>query len=397
MPISTKLWGITQAFPGKESVPLFEALEACVAPTNAVSHTAQVVQSLRRVSVSTDPATAQRLFRKQGLAGQQNSTLIVELCNILQSLSPNDKKVLMIAAVLHDMGKATGKLEKHPEVGLDLFRKSPAIAQEIRKILSPTHTDAEIKEAFLLIETVIRDHDLISGLGITRDRNIFEAAEAITKMSKSQATRQKILDFLLLVNFADIDGRSEKGLFTDEKLKSFYDIYEISRELLEDETSENNYAWWGAKRVLAWARGDTPKWNDQEVFVLVNKLFPTEAERTELFDPAGKLKYFDQMYNFATVINDPLSALIFIDTMLTFAKIDDIDAIILEASFLTDPKIAEAVRSSIQKEEDSPQPEEDIERLFNMDISEESDGTRILKLSYPRRQSVYPPPTRRTP
>jgi hypothetical protein len=395
-PISTRLWKINKTFYGKESVPLFEALKSYLGPIagdkefsrrmDAVTHTRWVLESLEKIALSKDPGTAQKLFSGRGINGlPQSMPVIAELNKIYHSLNHNEQRILWLGAILHDIGKATGNRERHPWIGLQMYRKDPTLRKVIQMILFPTLTDAELEEAQTLIEFMIGLHDMLGGLAITRDRNIFESALAIIRVSKNQLIRKKLLDFLTLINFADIDAQSKDGIFTDQKIKYFYETYRSIKSMLQ--TAQNKeinsiqdltdtkhtLVWWGGQRFLAWARGDTPGVPDRLAFTHLRNLLPKEQVRAKFYSILGKLQLFDGMYNLSTAIHDPKAAVKFLVWIAKIAGRNHIDIITYDNSFLTDPRISERIRSAARNNEN-------FEDILNMVLTK-AQGKITLRLS----------------
>jgi hypothetical protein len=374
-PISTRLWKINKTFYGKESVSLFEALKAYLGPIagdkefsrrmDAATHTIWTLESLEKIVLSKDPGTAQKLFLARGINGlPQSMPIIVELSKIYHSLNHHHQRILWLGAILHDIGKVTGNRERHAWTGLQMYREDPTLRKVIQMILFPNLTDAEVKEAQTLIELMIGMHDMLGGLAITRDHNIFESALAIIGISKNQLVREKLLDFLTLLNFADIDGQSEDGIFTDEKIKYFYETYHSIKNMLQaakgkeinsiqDLTdTKHNLVWWGGQRFLAWARGDTSGVSDRLAFIHLRNILTKEQVRAKFYTILGKLYLFDGMYNLSTAIHDPKAAVKFLIWIAKITGRNNIDIITYDNSFLTDPSIAERIRSAAKGNQD---------------------------------------------
>ena len=395
-PISTQVWGIQQRFPNRTTIPIFEALEAYVGPIagdkqfsrrmDAVAHTLWLLQSLERISLCFDVGTAKELYAARGIGGLGDSALLlVKLNHIYHTLCEREKKGLWIGALLHDIGKATGNRERHPIVGLAKLEKSPEIINAVRKAFSSTHTDIETETALGFIKSSVGEHDLIGALAITRDRNIFECALAIMKASPHHLQRTKLLDFLTLINFADIDAQSEQGIFTSQKLLAFMEVYSIIRHILESARNKRvdsiddlinektNFAWWGKQRVLAWSRGDTPGFSNKDVEKMINQLIPNQPEQTELYQTLGKVSLIDGMYNFATSIHDPESAIKFLIWAAQIIKETGADAITYDTGFLIDMEITQRITSALKNDQD-------LSKTFCLTIIA-SEGKTIAQLS----------------
>lgn len=375
--ISTSLWGITKTFPGRDSVPLFEALEAYVGPVagdkhfsrrmTAVQHTLWVLESLQRISDTNDLPSALSLYGPRGIDGLTRSAPhLLEINGIYNSLNPNEKKTLWLAALLHDIGKATGNRERHPIIGLAKLKASPQIMRSTLEMLSPTHTDKEQQTAQILIEASVGEHDLIGGLAITRDRNIFECAEAIKQATPDPDLRPKILDFVTLINFADIDSHSEMGIFTDQKVVAMINTYQRMKQLISSPETKKDYAWWGKQRLLAWAKGDTPGITESRIEELIEEVIPN---RSEFIEFVGRFSLFDGVYNLATAIHDPEIALKFIGWVMKTAKKQDCDAITFDINFLTNPHYIKTLKSG-----------QEFDNILTQTMIE-SKGSKVLRLS----------------
>lgn len=394
--VSTQVWKITGAFPGRSYVPLFFALEAYVGPIagdkefsrrmDAVTHTVWLLESLGKISRATDPGTARRFFDQRGIKGLPKSAhLATELNKIYRSLTENEKRILWLSAILHDIGKMTGNRERHPQTGLRVFEKTPAIRSAIREALSSTMTDAEIDEAIKLIAFVIRQHDLVGALAITRDRNIFEGILRIMNVSPNPRMRNKLLGLLALVNFSDVDAQSERGIFTDDKFSAFYSTYLSMNNILMSAGRKTvnsiegltgkaySLAWWGRQRFLAWSRGDKPGVETKVVARLLGFLMPSEPEREEFFATLGKLSFFDGMYNLSTAIDNPLASVKFLVWIAKIARENNIDTLTYDNELLIDPWAGEIIRNAAQDNED-------LTKIFSLTLIE-SHEQRILRLS----------------
>ncbi|MFA4843753.1 MAG: HD domain-containing protein [Candidatus Margulisiibacteriota bacterium] len=376
-PISTFIWQITDRFPNRTTVPLFEALEAYVGPIagdktfsrrmDAVSHTLWLLHSLDRLAGCKTLDDAVLLFGGRGLNGLADACpAIVELARLYNSLNNNDKRLLVIATLLHDIGKATGNRERHPHVGLELFRRSPAL----KAAVAATFSSCQItnKESLLLIDAAIGEHDLIGGLAITRDRNIYECAGAIRNATDRSDLREKLLAFLTLVNFADIDAQSERGIFNGEKLAAFREAFVKLRGFLRSPGEKNDHIWWGKERFLAWTGGDTPGVSLKEKEELLAKLCPDEPEREHLLSTLGKISLFDGMYNFATTIHHPASTAHFLRWIAGLQP----QTVIVDVALLTDPEIAARVATAAQ--------DGSFEKVFNV-LTVETAGQKTIRLN----------------
>ncbi|MDD5594013.1 MAG: HD domain-containing protein, partial [Candidatus Margulisbacteria bacterium] len=341
-PISTFIWQITDRFPNRMTVPLFEALEAYVGPIagdktfsrrmDAVTHTVWLFHSLARLANCKTLDNAVLLFGDRGINGLADACpAIVELARLYNSLNNNDKRLLLITTLLHDIGKATGNRERHPHVGLDLFRRSPALKAAVAATLSSCQIAN--RESLLLIESTIGEHDLIGGLAITRDRSIFECADAITMRTASQSLREKILAFVTLVNFADIDAQSERGIFTDDKLSAFDAVVTTLRGLIAG-TEKKDLPAWGRQRFLAWSGGDTPGFSASAKIGMLNRLLPNVDEKNNFLRVLGEISLFDGMYNLATAIHDPAAVIKFLIWIADIVGRENVQTITYDNSFI---------------------------------------------------------------
>jgi hypothetical protein len=353
---------------------LFEALEAYVGPIagdvsfsrrmTAVQHTVWLMESLDRLSHAISPGEAHRLFANRGIEGLTKCTLITQLSHLYHHIPETYKKALWLAAILHDIGKATGNRERH---------QSPEIALALRAALKPYLTEEQTGIALKLIEAVIGEHDMIGGLAITRDRNIFECAEAIRLAGADQKTRDIMLTFLTLINFADIDGQSEWGIFTDDNIQSFCETSKSVREFTRYDRLENDLAWWGRQRCLAWVRGDNQQITHNMISEIINYALPNQEAIETFFAELGRLSLFDGMYNLGTAIADPVSAVRCLIWIAHFAKTHGITTITFDDnSFLTNPAAGNNIRHAATTN--------DFAEIFNLDVAEHSSRTLRLTL-----------------
>jgi len=297
--------------------PLFEALEAYrgrvandkdfSGAIDAATHTFLLLESLERIASSAD-------FSERGIKGLGSaSNTIASLSAVYHNISEPDKAVLWIGALLHDIGKATGNREKHPATGYTLLQNNPSLLQAIRQTLSSFLSDHQTDEALLLIGQIIAQHDLVSGLGITRDRNIFNC-------DKGMDARQ--LKMITLINFCDIDAQGEKGIFTADKVTTFWNTYQSLLAILEgkEQAGPSGTIWWGTERLLAWTKGDARSDAREDILrILAEEIFDPAA-REKLLGALGKLDLFDDMFNLATRINNPRAAIKFLRWIINKAQ-----------------------------------------------------------------------------
>jgi putative nucleotidyltransferase with HDIG domain len=183
-PISTFIWQITDRFPNRTTVPLFEALEAYVGPIagdrtfsrrmDAVTHTVWLLHSLARLAKCQTLDNAVLLFSDRGVNGLADACpAIVELARLYNSLNNNDKRILVIATLLHDIGKAVDQETEgtHTKLGVMLAQKAGE-APEVLHAMEAHHGDVEARTVEAVI---VQACDAISAARPGARRDTLEA------------------------------------------------------------------------------------------------------------------------------------------------------------------------------------------------------------------------------
>jgi hypothetical protein len=131
----------------------------------------------------------------------ENPTAYNKLIDILKNnLSNEDKKLLLYAALYHDIGKSIIKPRHGPE-GADVIKDSGRKEREQFLKLGFERYD------FYFMSDLIRFHDYLGMLG-TGETSYMIFAEVLDPLSNislySNEYSEKFIDFLLLLNLADI-------------------------------------------------------------------------------------------------------------------------------------------------------------------------------------------------
>ena len=371
---------------GRETVPLSRALERYTGRIatdlsyimTAADHTAFVMNSLDRLSQADSAAKAGELFSGRG-RGDVGTALpsVLYLNSLYQNLSPADQSVLWLGAALHDIGKATGQRDLHPQTGAELFDKTPALQNRLLDILGSFPNSLPREECLELVRTAIRWHDVIGGIGITREHNVFSRALYFAGMSDPN----KNVSFAALVNFADIDGQGPNGILSGEKVKTFTDAVRLLSRLAEDASAakgappaQRDLIGWGKSRAAAWIRGDTPGWDDSRAEKVIDEYFRGKKQREAFLLSVAEIEHFDLGYNLGTLIADPPSAVGILDWIMSQAKNEDARCVTVDRySFFHDEKGSQETFARFR--EGSP-----ADKLFSIEVMP-SRGQKTLHLS----------------
>lgn len=349
-PVSVRACGIESAFPGKRIVPLSLALEKYTGRIatdlnyimTAAGHTAFVMDSLDRLSRAGSAAKAAELYSGRGTGDVQNALdPILYLNGLYRNLSPADEGVLWLGAALHDIGKATGQRDLHPQTGAELFDNTASLRKRFLDTLKALPQKLPQEESLELVRTAIRWHDVIAGIGITREHNIFSRALNFAEMSDPK----KNVAFAALINFADIDGQGPDGILSGEKVTAFTDAVRLLNRLAAAggvsaaAPAQAELIGWGKSRAAAWIRGDTPGWDDSRAEKVIDEYFPGKERREKFLLSVAGIEHYDLGYNLGTLIADPPSAIGILDWIISRVKNENARCVTVDRySFFHDEK-----------------------------------------------------------
>ncbi len=129
----------------------------------------------------------------------------------------NDRQVLMLAALLHDCGKAKGK--GHAETGALLARRAAA-----RMGMPEEQADK--------VEFLVRNHLLMDHVSQRRELSDRKVVEQFCGIVDSR----ELLDMLYILTYADISAVGPE-MFNDWKMMLLKELHENAAAFLEDEVS----------------------------------------------------------------------------------------------------------------------------------------------------------------
>lgn len=343
----------------------------------AADHTAFVMNSLDRLSRAGSEASALKLYDQRG-AGDICRSLpsILHLNSLYRSLGAADERALWLGAALHDIGKATGQRDLHPQTGAELFDKTPALQKRLLDILGSFPNSLPREKCLELVQTAIRWHDVIGGIGITREHNIFSRALSFA----GKTDPEKNIVFAALINFADIDGQGPNGILSGEKVKTFTDAVRLLSRLAEDAAAakgappaQRDLIGWGKSRAAAWIRGDTPGWDDSRAEKVIDEYFRGKKQREAFLLSVAEIEHFDLGYNLGTLIADPPSAVGILDWIMSQAKNENALCVTVDRySFFHDEKGSQETFARFR--ESAP-----AEKLFSIEVMP-SHGQKTLHL-----------------
>ncbi|MEN4006218.1 MAG: hypothetical protein PQ964_02475 [Methanobacteriaceae archaeon] len=143
-----------------------------------------------------------------------------ELINIISSLEDDEKNFLLFTALYHDIGKSIIRPRHGPE-GADIIKDSGYVERKRFYRLG------FIRSKFFLMADLIRFHDYLAmvGTGETSHLIFAEVLSPISNISLSNKNYvDKFIDYLLILNLADVAGSIEEKISCEHFRTLLYDF-----------------------------------------------------------------------------------------------------------------------------------------------------------------------------